>query len=162
MIFRYLPDAEIEWGDVWLGSAVTSLLFVIGKFALGLWLGKGTVGSAYGAAGSLVVLLVWVYWSAQILFFGAEFTQVYARRHGSLAGDQSKAIAAASADRVEDRRPSNGPEPASVVVRPIAIKRGGLGKLAVGGAAGLLVGALVGGLGAAMLVVKSVRKLLPP
>ena len=71
MIFRYLPDVRVEWRDVWLGAAFTSLLFVLGKFALGLYLGKGAVGSAYGAAGSLVIILVWVYWSAQILFFGA-------------------------------------------------------------------------------------------
>jgi membrane protein len=79
MIFRYLPDVRVEWRDVWFGAAFTSLLFVLGKFALGLYLGKSAIGSSYGAAGSLVVLLVWVYWSANILFFGAEFTQVYAR-----------------------------------------------------------------------------------
>jgi len=82
-IFRVLPDLKIEWHDVWLGAAFTSVLFVIGKFALGLYLGRGTVGSSYGAAGSLVVVLLWVYYSAQILLFGAEFTQVYARRFGS-------------------------------------------------------------------------------
>jgi membrane protein len=80
MIFRYLPDIGIEWRDVWPGAAFTSFLFVAGKFVVGLYLGKSAIGSSYGAAGSLVVLLVWVYWSANILFFGAEFTQVYARR----------------------------------------------------------------------------------
>ncbi|HEY8131374.1 MAG TPA: YihY/virulence factor BrkB family protein [Thermoanaerobaculia bacterium] len=84
MIFRYLPDVRIEWCDVWLGAAFTSLLFVLGKFALGLYLGKCAIGSSYGAAGSLVVMLVWIFWSANILFFGAEFTQVYAR--GRVAG----------------------------------------------------------------------------
>lgn len=93
MIFRYLPDTEIEWRDVWLGAGFTAFLFVIGKFALGLWLGKGSVGSAYGAAGSLVILLVWIYWSAQILFFGAEFTQVYANAHGSRIGRRSTKLA---------------------------------------------------------------------
>jgi len=83
MIFRFLPDIRIEWRDVWFGAACTSLLFVIGKFALGLYLGKSAIGSSYGAAGSLVVLLVWVYWSANILFFGAELTQVHARLHRS-------------------------------------------------------------------------------
>jgi membrane protein len=87
MMFRFLPDTRVEWRDVWLGAAFTSLLFVLGKFALGLYLGKGSVGSAYGAAGSLVIILVWVYWSAQVLFFGAEFTQVYARKHGSKAAE---------------------------------------------------------------------------
>lgn len=93
LTFRYLPHLRVEWRDVWLGAAFTSLLFVIGKFLLGLYIAKAAVGSAYGAAGSLVVILIWVYWSAQILFFGAEFTQVYARSHGSMAGDQSKAKA---------------------------------------------------------------------
>jgi membrane protein len=79
MIFRFLPDVRIEWRDVRFGAAFTSLLFVIGKFLLGLYLGRSAIGSSYGAAGSLVVLLVWIYWSANILFFGAEFTQVYAR-----------------------------------------------------------------------------------
>jgi len=85
MIFRYLPDVRIEWRDVWLGAAFTSLLFVLGKFALGLYLGKCAVGSSYGAAGSLVVMLVWIFWSANILFYGAEFTQVYAREGGRRA-----------------------------------------------------------------------------
>jgi len=82
-MFRYLPDVNIEWRDVWLGAAFTSVLFAIGKFAIGLYLGKASIGSAYGAAGSLVIVLVWVYYSSQILFFGAEFTQVYAEHHGS-------------------------------------------------------------------------------
>ena len=88
MIFRYLPDIRIEWHDVWLGAAFTSFLFVLGKFALGLDLGKSAIGSSYGAAGSLVVLLVWIYWSTNLLFFGGEFTQVYARRHGSRTGER--------------------------------------------------------------------------
>jgi membrane protein len=83
LIFRYVPDAKIAWRDVWLGAMVTSALFSIGKFAIGLYLGKGSFASAYGAAGSLVIFLVWVYYSAQILFFGAEFTEVYARARGS-------------------------------------------------------------------------------
>lgn len=83
MIYKILPDARVAWSDVWIGAAFTSLLFTIGVALLGLYLGRGSVGSAYGAAGSLVVLLIWVYYSAQILFFGAEFTQVYANRYGS-------------------------------------------------------------------------------
>jgi membrane protein len=82
-IYKVLPDAEVQWSDVWVGAAVTALLFVIGKLLIGLYLGHASVGSTFGAAGSLVVLLVWVYYSAQILFFGAEFTQAYARRFGS-------------------------------------------------------------------------------
>jgi membrane protein len=82
LIFKVLPDARIAWRDVWVGAALTAALFTIGKFAIGLYLGKSDVGSAYGAAGSLVIVLVWVYYSAQILLFGAEFTQVYANRLG--------------------------------------------------------------------------------
>jgi len=83
MIFKLLPDAKIAWRDVWVGAAITSLLFTIGKFAIGMYLGKSDVGSAYGAAGSLVILLVWVYYSSQILLYGAEFTAVYANQYGS-------------------------------------------------------------------------------
>lgn len=92
-MFKYLPDAEISWRDVWMGAMITSLLFSIGKQALGAYLGGGSFGSTYGAAGSLVVILVWVYYSAQILFFGAEFTQVYARRYGSKIVPDKHAVA---------------------------------------------------------------------
>ncbi|NHC37264.1 YihY/virulence factor BrkB family protein [Scytonema millei] len=83
LIYKVLPDVKIAWSDVWSGAIVTSLLFSIGRFALGLYLGNSSFGSTYGAAGSVVIILVWVYYAAQILFFGAEFTQVYARRYGS-------------------------------------------------------------------------------
>jgi membrane protein len=83
LIYKVLPDVEIAWHDVWIGAVITSLLFTIGKFAIGLYLGRSTVGNAYGAAGSLVIILIWIYYSAQILFFGAELTQVYANRFGS-------------------------------------------------------------------------------
>ncbi len=82
MMFKVLPDVRIDWTDVWIGAALTAFLFTMGKFAIGLYLGKSDVGSAYGAAGSLVILLVWVYYSAQIFLFGAEFTQVYAHSRG--------------------------------------------------------------------------------
>jgi membrane protein len=81
MMYKYLPDAKIAWRDVWLGAAITALLFTIGKFAIGLYLGHSSMASSYGVAGSFVVL-VWVYYSAQILFLGAEFTQVHASRRG--------------------------------------------------------------------------------
>jgi membrane protein len=83
MIFKLVPDAEIAWGDVWIGAALTALLFTLGKFLLGLYIGRSGITSTYGAAGSLVALLVWVYYSAQIVFFGAEFTKAYANRFGS-------------------------------------------------------------------------------
>jgi len=83
LMYKFLPDVKIAWGDVWMGAIITAVLFTIGKFVLGLYLGRGSFGSTYGAAGSLVIILAWVYYSAQILFFGAEFTQVYARKYGS-------------------------------------------------------------------------------
>lgn len=83
IMYRILPDVDIAWRDVWLGAAVTSLLFTIGKIAIGFYLGQSSAASAYGAAGSLVVLLLWIYYSAQILFLGAEFTQVYTSHYGS-------------------------------------------------------------------------------
>jgi membrane protein len=82
LIYRVLPDVKIGWRDVWAGAAVTALLFVIGKYLLSFYLSFQSTGSAYGAAGSLMVFLIWIYYSAQIFFFGAEFTQVYARRYG--------------------------------------------------------------------------------
>jgi membrane protein len=84
VMYKVLPAVEIAWKDVWIGAALTSLLFTIGKFLFGIYLGTGAVGSAYGAAGTFLVILVWVYYSAQILFFGAEFTRVYALTCGSL------------------------------------------------------------------------------
>jgi len=81
MIFKILPDVKIGWRHVWLGAVVTALAFTIGKFLIGMYIGKGSVGSGYGAAGSIVILITWVYYSAQILYFGAEFTQVWATRH---------------------------------------------------------------------------------
>ena len=78
MIYKLLPDTPIRWGDVWIGASITSLLFTIGTFFIGLYLGKSEVGVAYGAAGSLVVILIWVYYASQIFLFGAEFTAVYA------------------------------------------------------------------------------------
>jgi membrane protein len=83
MIFKLLPDARIEWRDVWLGAAVTALLFTLGKSLIGIYLGRAGVTSVYGAAGSLVLVLLWVYYSSQLLFLGAEFTEVYSRRYGS-------------------------------------------------------------------------------
>jgi membrane protein len=92
MIFRYLPDAKIAWRDVWVGATLTAALFVLGKFALGLYLGSGAAGSAYGAASSLITLLLWIYYAAQILLFGAEFTQVYANTYGTRVEPQEHAV----------------------------------------------------------------------
>ena len=81
-IFKFLPDVKLQWRDVWIGAVMTAIFFAIGKWALGLYLGSGTASSAYGAASSLITLLLWIYYSSQILLFGAEFTQVYAARAG--------------------------------------------------------------------------------
>jgi membrane protein len=90
MIYRFLPDITVTWGDVGIGAGLTALLFVIGKVLIGLYLGKSSVGSAYGPAGSLVLILVWIYYSAQILLYGAEFTRVYAYAFGSRAHSQEQ------------------------------------------------------------------------
>lgn len=82
-LFKYLPDAVISWRDVWFGAIATAILFSIGKYLIGLYLGNSGFSSSYGAAGSVVVLLIWVFYSAQILFYGAELTQVYSQRFGS-------------------------------------------------------------------------------
>jgi membrane protein len=82
MIFKFLPDVKIQWRDVWIGAIMTAILFGVGKWLLGFYLGSGAAASAYGAASALITLLLWVYYSSQILLFGAEFTQVYAARVG--------------------------------------------------------------------------------
>jgi membrane protein len=83
LIFKLLPDVKVAWGDVWVGAALTSLLFTAGKFLIGFYVGKSITMSAYGAAGSVVIILAWIYYSAQLLYFGAEFTHVYSRECGS-------------------------------------------------------------------------------
>lgn len=83
LIYKVVPDVSVAWSDVVIGAAMTSLLFTVGKLLIALYLGKSGLGSAYGAAGSLMVLLAWVYYSAQVFFLGAEFTQVYANTYGS-------------------------------------------------------------------------------
>jgi membrane protein len=92
MIFKVIPDADIRWRDVGVGAAVTALLFTVGKLLLGLYLGKSTVASTYGAAGSIVAFVVWVYYASQILFVGAEFTQVYTRALGKPIQPSANAV----------------------------------------------------------------------
>ncbi|MFB2836352.1 YihY/virulence factor BrkB family protein [Floridanema evergladense] len=105
MIFKFLPNAKIAWEDVWIGALITSLLFSIGRFLLGWYLGNGSFGSTYGAAGSLIIILAWVYYAAQILFFGAEFTQVYARRYGSQITPDESAVSLTRDDRIQQGIP---------------------------------------------------------
>ena len=102
IIFKFLPDAKIQWRDVWIGAVITAIFFAVGKWALGLYLGSGSAASAYGAASSLITLLLWVYYSSQILLFGAEFTQVYAQRAGRAPAPSEHAV------RVETKEVETG------------------------------------------------------
>jgi membrane protein len=108
LIFKVLPDVKIAWADVWIGATITSILFSFGRFLLGQYLGRASFSSTYGAAGSIVVILVWVNYAAQILFFGAEFTQVYARRYGSQIVPDKNAIPLTETARLEQGMKPNG------------------------------------------------------
>jgi membrane protein len=92
VIYKMLPDAPLSWRDVWIGAVFTAALFSLGKYAIGLYLGNSGVASGFGAAGSLIALLLWVYYSAQIFFFGAEFTRQYALWYGSLKYQRDRAL----------------------------------------------------------------------
>src|ERR671925_714277 len=108
LLYKYVPDAAIGWRDVWPGGLLTAVLFTLGKTAIGFYLGRASVGSAYGAAGSMVVLLVWVYYSALILFFGSEFTHAWATRHGGVTPQPHAVSGAAPQTKSEaatDRTP---------------------------------------------------------
>ena len=104
MIFKFLPDAKIQWRDVWIGSVMTAIFFGVGKWALGLYLGSGAAASAYGAASSLITLLLWIYYSSQILLFGAEFTQVYANRSGRKVEPSEHAVPVETTEIEKHRR----------------------------------------------------------
>lgn len=124
LIYRYLPDVEIRWRDAWIGAAFTALLFTVGEYLIGLYLGRSSTASAYGAAGALVVLLLWVYYSAQILFLGAEFTQVYARRFGSRIVPSAQAVPVTETARAQQdipHRAQDEPPPLRVDEGPPAL-----------------------------------------
>jgi Predicted membrane protein len=107
LIYKFLPDAEIAWRDVWLGAFMTAVFFSLGKLLIGIYLGNSAVASSFGAAGSLVLLLVWIYYSAQILFFGAEFTEVYANNYGSkIVPEGEKAASQPGGTAKSGRRPT--------------------------------------------------------
>ncbi|HLJ75130.1 MAG TPA: YihY/virulence factor BrkB family protein [Casimicrobiaceae bacterium] len=127
MIYKLLPRCDIGWKDVWIGAAVTSLLFVIGKLLIGLYLGRSSVASSFGAAGSLVVVLLWVYYSAQIFLLGAEFTRAYSYSHGTRSGQAKPGKANAptrgapttgTRSKPEDEGASRDPQPAPAPVPP--------------------------------------------
>ncbi|MGE5073258.1 MAG: YihY/virulence factor BrkB family protein [Anaerolineae bacterium] len=123
LMFKILPDADISWHDVWLGAFGTAILFSVGKTLIGLYLGNSNVASSYGAAGSLILLLLWIYYSAQILFFGAEFTQVYANTYGSKIVPEAgaKSIAAKSAEPHTEPSRRLTPRPGLPAQAPIAV-----------------------------------------
>ncbi|CAN7707189.1 YihY/virulence factor BrkB family protein [Variovorax sp. LjRoot84] len=132
MIFKLMPTARIEWRDVWIGAGVTAVLFELGKLAIGLYLGKSGVNESFAAAGSLVVLVAWVYYAAQIFLLGAEFTKVYANEHGSVSG--VKAVAATEVSAAEDAagtdRVDGSAAVASVETPPPPPDYSGLGRTA--------------------------------
>ena len=103
MIFKILPNVKLRWHDVWIGAIGTALLFALGQFLIGLYLGKSTVASSYGAAGSVIIVLLWIYYSGCILFFGAEFTKVYARRYGCGIKPDEDAIPLAELNRMKEQ-----------------------------------------------------------
>jgi membrane protein len=105
MIFKFLPDVKIKWRDVWFGAIFTAFLFELGKFLLGFYLGRATTASAYGAAGSLVIVLMWVYYSSLILFFGAEVTQAYTKARGSQLVPSANAVPVTEAVRANEGIP---------------------------------------------------------
>jgi len=109
MIYKWMPRVKLAWRDVWTGAALTALLFTLGKLLIGQYIGRSGVASAFGAAASLVVLLLWVYYSAQIFLFGAEITWVYAQRHGSLRTDRPMAASGAAVGAPPGPQP--GPPP---------------------------------------------------
>jgi membrane protein len=153
LLFKYLPDTEVRWRDVWLGALITALIWEAGKYLLGWYIGRsGQSWSAYGVVGSVLVLMTWIYFSSQILFLGAEFTQVYASRHGSRA-PQPEAAAA--------------PEPSAMAQHPPVVPAAPAaanptGKVAVAAGAGLLVGVVGSALAALAALVVGVMKLAAP
>ncbi len=136
-IYKFMPSTHIRWKDVWVGAAVTSILFTIGKWAIGLYLGKSDVASGFGLFGSLALLMIWVYYSAQIFLFGAEFTWVYANKYGSRS---AAATAKAQPPVLKPTRAANDPAPAYRPRKASLVKRH-LPELAFGGA--FFVGALL-------------------
>jgi membrane protein len=135
VIYKFMPSTHIRWKDVWVGAAVTSVLFTIGKWAIGLYLGKSDVASAFGLFGSLALMMIWVYYSAQIFLFGAEFTWVYANKYGSRS-----AAAQPEPPVLRPTLAANDPAPAYRPRRASLVKRH-LPELAFGGA--IFVGALL-------------------
>jgi len=143
LIYKLMPRARIEWHDVWVGAAATAVLFTVGKFLISLYIGRSAVASSFGAAGSLAVVMLWVYYSAQIFLLGAEFTWVYAHAHGSRKGQKRP-------DAVEEKKPVVVEKPASVRLPPMPMpdavpvhKRKPLVTFGIAAAAGAIAGVVL-------------------
>jgi membrane protein len=176
LMFKYLPDVRLHWRNVFIGGALTAVLFTIGKFLLGWYLGRASTTSIYGAAGSLVAMLLWVYYSAQILFFGAEFTRAYALAHGDGKQPEANALKVTEEDKAKQGRPSEqrvaakaaqaggrpvrtrvpSPSMPAYSMAPAGEARGALRQYALAGA-GVVVGAIAGALGATAMAQESKR-----
>jgi len=155
MIYKLMPRVKVEWHDVWLGALVTSLLFTIGKFLIGLYIGKSGVASGFGAAGSLIVVFIWVYYSAQIFLLGAEFTWVYAKTLGSLRSEEGIAEVVQKAAGT-DEVPARGADPQAP---PTEARPGASDPRLVPERAGAT--ATLGDVGAGVAVLFALRFLIP-
>jgi membrane protein len=146
LLFKYLPDTRVRWGDVWLGALATALIWELAKRLLALYIGGSSYASAYGAIGTVLVLMAWIYFTSQVLFLGAEFTQVYSRRHGSRASQAQPA-------------PAVAPQPAPRPTPPPAAQPGpSTGTVAAATGAGLLIGVIGGAIaGTAALIIGTRR-----
>ena len=171
LIFKYVPDAEIRWNDVWVGAAFTAFLFVVGKFAIGFYLGKSSVASTYGAAASIIIVLLWLYYSGLILFFGSEFTEVYSRHaHGAengrivprARGGEAPA-ASPGPGRVHTGEPLSMPLPVPKTSaekrRDRAARKAGLGRTLAAASGGLAIGLLLGVIGVIFAGIKGITKI---
>ncbi len=137
LTYKFMPDVQLPWNDVWLGAFVTALLFTLGQYAIGFYLGRSSASSVYGAAGSLVVILIWIYFSSQILFFGAEITWVYSQKRGSRSFPGSSVPLE---QKTEDKTvPALGPSPVVVKEKP----RSSLGAGLVGAGLGAVIATLL-------------------
>jgi membrane protein len=166
VLFKYLPDREVAWRHVWTGAVFTALLFVVGKFGIGMYLGKSAIGSTFGTAASLAIILVWLYYSGMIFFFGAEFTEVRARmaENGESFPVRARKRESFSSGRTpeSETKPRAAPLPVPQPVYRENAKqtKSSKGALAGVGVAGVVVGAVAGTVGAVVVLLKGVRKLL--
>jgi membrane protein len=149
LLFKYLPDTDVRWGDVFLGAVVTAVIWELAKYLLAFYIGRsGQSWSAYGVVGSVLVLMTWIYFSSQVLFLGAEFTEVYTRRHGSRVDQPAEAPMSHPA--VVPPEPQPAPAPSTT------------GKVAVAAGAGLIVGVLTSVLAAITALIVGVVKIIIP